>query len=258
MSQVSQTRVVSPQLNKDKLHLVSCGYLREYCISRNTNPKDIAQIIAMFLYVGWTFDYCYEKAGSDHGIYENGKTVKCDSLACFCFYRVSYGMVPNSGIYNIKFKIDRIRSDNIYKCNAIGMTCNTDDTNNSVSGGKYWYCSHDYIAWSTFDHDNQLQDHQNLPNGLLCGYAKTYQDNNIFIKSKFIYKSNNQHYKQGLPPVKPNDTIILQYDSNNNSLSFFKSNNDKLNSSIINLPKGKTFYWIVGHSTREMSVTIVE
>ena len=94
-------------------------------------------------------------------------------------------------------------------------------------------------------------------NGLLYGYDSIYEKNNIFKKSNFIYKSNNQYYAKSLPSIFAGDIIKLQYDSNNSTLSFYKSNDDKLDCSIINLPKDKTFYWIVGHSFGEMSVTIV-
>ena len=69
--------------------------------------------------------------------------------------------------------------------------------------------------------------------------------------------SNNNSYFQRLPFLKCNDIIEMLYDSNNNSLSFFKSNDKLLNSTIINLPKDKTFYWIVGHRYKQMCVTIV-
>ena len=97
-----------------------------------------------------------------------------------------------------------------------------------------------------------------VPNGLLCGYSKYCQQRNIFTLSKFSYKSNNNYYKKKLPYIKTGDKVILQYDSNKNSLSFRNANDEKLDSSITNLPKDKTFYWIVGHSFGTMSMTIVD
>ena len=81
---------------------------------------------------------------------------------------------------------------------------------------------------------------------------------NIFVKSKYVYKSNNKCYQERLPHIESGDIIILRYDSDNNILSFCKSNDDKLDASITNLPKNKTFYWIVGHHDKRMSVTICE
>ena len=207
--------------------------------------------------VDWEFNYLcdyFDRGEPFHGIYDNGKTFQCkyEDDGCLCFSRVSFGMKPNSGKYKIKFKINKI--NNKYMANAIGITCNTHPTNNSQYKYNYWYCSPDYIAWSSWD--NKGKDDKNVPNGLICGYDD-YQSKNIFVLSKFKYMSNNNSYFQRLPHYKSNDIIEMLYDSNNNSLSFFKSNDKLLNSKIVNLPKDKTFYWIVGHCLKEMSVTIV-
>ena len=90
---------------------------------------------------------------------------------------------------------------------------------------------------------------------MICGGFDDCQSKNIFVLSKFKYMSNNSYLK-GLPFIKSGDIKVV-YDSNNNSLSFYKSNKKLLNSTIINLPKDKTFYWIVGHGVQQMSVTIV-
>ena len=103
----------------------------------------------------------------------------------------------------------------------------------------------------------EAKDDTNVPNGLVCGAHAKYQCYNIFILSKFKYISNNNSYTQRLPPIKSGDTAELQYDSNNNVLSFFKTNDKLLNSSIINLPKNKTFYWMVGHSWGSFEITII-
>ena len=62
------------------------------------NPEDISTMIFKYLYEEWRFDYFYDdKSDSDatrtHGIYNNGKTVKCNITSglcgsCICFYRV--------------------------------------------------------------------------------------------------------------------------------------------------------------------------
>ena len=212
--------------------------------------------------VDWRFNYFYDfknrgQSKGIHGIYDNGKTFHCkyNGRGCSCFCRVSFGMKPNSGTYKIKFKINNIYN----KCtvNAIGITCNTHKTNNSKSRyDDYWYCSHDYIAWSSWD--NNGKSSKNVPSGLICGYSDDYQSHNIFVLSNFKYMSNNNSYLQVLPFIKTGDVIEMFYDSNNNELSFSKSNDALLNSKIVNLPKDKTFYWIVGHEYQQMSVMIVE
>ena len=67
-------------------------------------------------------------------------------------------MIPNSGIYTIKIKIDQIANSTLFKCNVIGITCNTDKTNNSQNKDKYWYYSTDYIGWSSFKSSDDDQD----------------------------------------------------------------------------------------------------
>ena len=98
-----------------------------------------------------------------------------------------------------------------------------------------------------------------MTNGLYCGYDHSSIKNNIFCKNSFIYGSNNDNYKEGLPGWQGNDIIILQYDSNLSILSFSKQNdNDKLDSYIKNLPKHVAFYWFVGQARWEkMSLTVV-
>ena len=245
--------------NKMILHTLSCGYVRECLTNENVhiNPKDIAQIIVTLLYIDWKFDYFFSKDNQSdglHGIYNNGKTIKCNHSTdnCFCFYLISFGMNPNCGIYTIKFKINDI--NNIGQPNAIGITCNKYPTEKSSKGFyNYWFYSHDYIAWSGYNAHSET-----LPNGLLCGMSQKFQKNNIFIKSNVKYQSNNWYYRNRLPSIKSGDTIILQYNSNKNILSFFKLNDDALNSYIYDLPKNTTFYWFVGHYWDTMGITIVE
>ena len=47
---------------------------------------------------------------------------KHDGYCCDCFYRVSFGMNPNSGVYKIKIKINKINNE--LSTNVIGITCN--------------------------------------------------------------------------------------------------------------------------------------
>ena len=69
---------------KEKLHVLSCGYLRQYFSSRNRNPVDIAQIIVTFLDNDWKFDYFYDnlnKGPKVHGIKNNGKLPSGECIA---------------------------------------------------------------------------------------------------------------------------------------------------------------------------------
>ena len=217
----------------------------------------------------WKFDYFYDwknrgksQVKPIHGIYDNNKTVKCkcsDKHGCYCFTRISFGMKPNTGIYKIKMKIKYINNQSH---NVIGITCNKHETNNSHYG-NLWYYSHDYIGWTS-----RLETEKqgiNIPNGLLCGHS--YQKKNIFVLSRFEYRSNNKAYSKRLPSLKTGDTIEMLYDSYNCQLSFLRCFNaheytwfksKDLNSTITNLPKDKIFYWMVGHSSGKMSVTIVD
>ena len=43
-----------------RLHLLSCGYIRNYLTSRKMNPADIAHIVVIFLLNDWEFDYWYD------------------------------------------------------------------------------------------------------------------------------------------------------------------------------------------------------
>ena len=100
--------------NNDKRQLLSCGYLRKYFSSKNVNPTDIASILSKFLPIDWKFDYFhdYRNAGlSQHGIENNGKTLKCNCTlnSCYCFFiSYSFAMKPNSGKYitlNLKINL---------------------------------------------------------------------------------------------------------------------------------------------------------
>ena len=215
--------------------------------------------------VDWKFDYFYDwknrgKEKGMHGIYDNGKTVICKhDLYCQCFYRVSFGMKPNSGLYKIKIKINNVNNET-RPGNIIGITSNTNETNNSQTKHNYWACSYDYIGWSSLDTNSNInfQNDPNVPNGLVCGGNDNYQPQNIFVLSKYSYVSNNNWYKKQLPFIKSGDIVEMVYDSDNLELSFGKSNDQLLDSKIINVPKNQTFYWMVGHRYKPLSMTIVQ
>ena len=85
--------------------------------NKNNNNNSIKQRL--------DFSYDYYKRGSRiHAILKNGKNIKCNhqgQYGCYCFYCVSnVGLTPNSGIYNIKIKINNI--DNNSCTNIIGIT----------------------------------------------------------------------------------------------------------------------------------------
>ena len=144
-------------------------------------------------------------------------------------------------------KVDEI-SDNIW--NAIGMTINTDKTNNSQTSDKLWYNSYDYLAWSASGRKTSG------PNGFLCGTSE-HEKKNIFVLNKFKYVSNNNNYKECAAPITTKDVVILVYDSDLNILSLSKENNSSFDAKLINLPKNQTMYWFVGHFVKKMCLTIV-
>ena len=192
--------------------------------------------------VNWKFDYFYDfenrgKSKGIHGISADGKTFecKCDDkyTCCQCFSRISFGMKPDSGVYKIKFKINNI--DNQYPLNAIGITCNTHETNNSQYK-SWWFYSHDYITWSSKDSKGNHGKNVHMPNGLICGYIDACQSRSIFTLSKFKYMSNNNSYLEKLPGSKSGDIIEMVYNSNTNQLSLFKSNDKLLNSKVVSTP----------------------
>ena len=206
---------------------------------------------------------------SAHGIYNNGKTILCDCdendfwhNACYSLYRISFGMKPNSGIYQIRMKIDEI--NNVNRWSAVGITIESIDDeklDKDYYSRNYWGYSNNYIGWSSYHviRYAKIISCSNMKNGLLIGASNSGQNvqDNIFIKSKFLYKSNNQYYENGLPNINNGDTIIIKYDSNNSILSFYKTNDAKLNAQISKLPKNKTFYWFAGRYSRQFSVAIV-
>ena len=202
------------------------------------------------------FDYFYASCnkGSSHGIKSNGIKLMCNNRVCPCFFcSYSFGMKPQTGQYKITLKIDHIKVDNY--ANVVGIISQDSKHNNKIGTGEYWESElNDYIGWSACG----VQNHSHLSNGLFCGNSEASRAKNIFRKNKFSYKSNNENYKERLPPIQTGDVVILSYDSNNGILSFGKENdNGKLNAHICNLPKMNTYYWFVGHVSGEMSVTVL-
>ena len=258
----------NPTKSNTHLSLLSHGYIRKYFNTKNINPSDIAQIISTFLSHNWTFDTYYDYTNTKglkmHNISNDGKTIKCDYDwgDCYCFFAsFSLKMKPQTGIYQIKFKINKVRQammENII--GIISYDCYNriinDNNNKSRHNTLKWIDGlYGYIGWSTDSHDSNK-----WPNGLLCGEPNHISGvNNIFRQNKFEYHSNNENYKEKLPPWQENDIVILQYDSDLSTLLFSKENdNGKLDSYIKNLPKKTTFCWFVGHQSEPMSLTIVD
>ena len=276
-------------------HLLSYGYIREHYNDKNINPAHIAHIIFKFLNEDWEFDYCYDytnPAGSKHGIENNGKTIKCDcSGFCYCFYAIfSICMKPKSGKYKIKFKIDKM--NNSLFGNIIGIVSsncknnkklkinedintnsntnnnNNNNNNNSNDNNTNNNDNNKNSKKRKCEWDNELDDYIGcsgnsqpndtfLPNGLYCGYDIKSRKSNIFRENKFIYKSNNENYKESLTNINQGDILVLQYDSHLAKLSFSKENDGgTLDAYITNLPKDLTFHWLVGHGFGQLSVTI--
>ena len=239
--------------------------------SGSTNSIEINKI-------GWRFDYFYDylnKGSKIHGLKNNGTILECNCKhqawklnkydKCRCFYcAYSLGMTPNSGLYTIKIKINKIECKS--SSNVIGIISqDSKDSINTMGGinnknilsGCWSHELHDYIGWSTSDTVDKIS----LPNGLRCGTGPTGGNSrmhNIFRRNNFQYKSNNQYYRERLPSIETGDVIVLSYNSNLNKLSFGKDNdNGKLDSYIDNLPKMKTFYWFVGHVQGAMSLHVL-
>ena len=246
------------------LRLLSCGYIRKY-LTRNVNPSDIGSIVAKFLFQDWKFDYLYDygnQGPAQHGIRKNGKKIQCstnDNRDCNCFYSMfSYAMKPQSGKYKIKFKIEYIwRFSYGNTIGIISENCKNDEKiKNNESSDKNMMWSeylHDYIGWSSFGRSPYFTTRLH---GLFYGDEQNFK-NNIFCKNNFRYCSNNENYQKGLPEIRSNDIIVLEYDSDLSILSFSKENdNGILNSYISNLPKNETFYWFVGHQRGGISLTV--
>ena len=219
----------------------------------------------------WHWDYCSKSNGfwTKH-IKNDKKTFNCSAKGfdCRCFARCNTPMKPNSGIYKIKFKIDKI-SNKESLANIIGITCNTDNNNNWLETHHYWYYSNDYFGWSSYeigDNDTWSSDDytQYIQGGLLCG-SSMCQNTNMFYNKPVKYQSYISKYETRLPCLKSNDIVVLEYDSDNGSMRFGKKSkfkDDDLNSVMIacltNLPRSEPFYWMVGHEHDPMIVNIID
>ena len=217
--------------------------------------------------IDWKFNFHYNyenRPSTIHGIEIHGKTMKCDhsswlGVYCLCFSTMSNnGMKPNSGIYDIRIKINKIKNASAWN-NIIGITSEQYDKKslNQLRKNKNYDWTNDsnnYIGWSACG----TKDDKQLPNGLYCGEGHNGRKNNIFRKNNFIYQSKNGNYKSRLPGFRSGDILLLSYNSNLNELSFGKEfDNGKLNSFIKNLPKNRTFYWFVAHfDDNPMSISI--
>ena len=250
--------------------LVCFGFVRNHL--KHIEINNICHIILDYLLstmnkIDWKFDYVYDYLNREwtnkHGIHNNGKTLKCNIGGyCHCFYcSYSIGMKPNSGKYSIKIKINHIGSD---VTDVIGIVSQyskkhelvknnfvaTRNPNGHDQDNKIWSRElEDCLGWSACPNF-----HNWLPNGLFCGC------NDFRLrKPDFVYKSGNKYYTGRLPGLYKGDVIRLLYNSDLNTLSFFKENdNGTLNAFVSNLPKNTTFYWFVGHACGKMSMTIVD
>lgn len=237
-------------LDYKQIKCVTFGFVRHYMVNKyniNIQADNIAGLIFnyMVFFTKFTFDYCNKQV--DHYILDDKKTFKCHTYGgfrCPCVACCYTEMHPNSGIYQIKMRIDTIYDGNL--ANMFGITFNTNKE--QTTPWDVWFDANDYIGWSVCGHTLQLE------------YGLKYQtapNKNVFFKS-IKYISNNQFYRDGLPRLKKGDIIILEYNSYQNSLSFKFERDVKLDSKIVGLPKNKSFYWMVGHNKCMMSITIVD
>ena len=184
-----------------------------------------------------------------HGIENDGKILKCNRQynTCYCLFTMfSIAMKPQSGNYKIKFKINEINNDNFGGIvGIISSNCKNNDLIKKVLITNDKYNNRNQLNYRWY---NQLSSFIGW-----CGF----DNNNIFLQNKFIYVSNNENYKQRLPKFTTGDTIVLQYNSDLEILSFSKENdNGKLDSYIKNLPNDQTFHWFVGHFVGKMCLTV--
>ena len=204
--------------------------------------------------VDWKFDYFFDFenhcAKGSHGIKNGGKTIHCNEEYCCCFYRINTPMIANTGIYKIKLKIDKI-GENWW--NLVGMTSSTYKTNNPDPQEQCWFYSSDCIGWTAKSYANNRK----CVNGIFCGAREDYVQENIFVRNKFKYVSNNDANKDCIPRIKNKDVIILTYDSNLNILHLAKETDSSFDARLVHLPKYRTLYWFVGHYVRPLSMTIM-
>ena len=180
-------------------------------------------------------------------------------------------MVCKSGIYKIKFKIDKIDNGIFGYGNIVGITSDKfdDGSINFGTPGKYRWLkkSPNWIGWRSQVRDDDVR----LPHGLYCGSGESGRRKNIFRRSEFKYTSRNGKHSETLPIYRSGDIVVMIYDSDVGQLSFqlFSKKEDNgngneneevsiLDSYIHNLPRDLTFYWFVGHEGFPMSITILD
>ena len=94
---------------------------------RNPKPRNKKSNGYKVNKIDWKFDFYFDfknKRSKIHRIEKDGKTMKCDcdNDYCHCFSTISNsGMKPNSGIYNIKIKINKVSNQYPWS-NTIGIT----------------------------------------------------------------------------------------------------------------------------------------
>ena len=174
--------------------------------------------------------------GLDDQIKNNGKTF--DSKEG-CLARNDYEMSPNSFIYKIEWKNERLMRM-IFSAAAVGI-CSDHYTQGSQDAAGSWIESLYYIGWNLRGCEDE-----STPHGLLCG--GTEKSKNIFNQCKFI--------GDNLPQVTQGDIVGLIYDSINNELLFYLNGN-KLNSKLTNIPTTKKLYWFAAYSGLDAKCTIV-
>lgn len=233
--------------------------------------NDLIKLIAVYstTLIQWKWDYdCMHVFGENydyhtHTFSRNKQTLECNVKSkriagngkslfvqpCNCCFQCNIEMKPNSGIYTIKLKIDKIKNSSTYM-NMVGITSGMSDRNKM----HYWDTTPSHIGWCAYDSNNiGINIH-----GLTCESTANVQENSIFYKkpNRCIYQSRNDNYKNRLPTIDNDDVLILIYDSNKNELNFTKENDEKLDAFISNLPADTIFYWMVGHNSDTMSITI--
>ena len=221
--------------DEEKLLVLCQGYLRQGFMKINLlfDPSDISSIVIKMLATFWKW-FPYVKRDRHPFSYPD---LKCGyPNNCGCFFRSTVAMIPKSGIYTIKFKVNQI--DDSFGYNVIGISCNQDRSNNSQFC-DLWYYSNEYIGWCV--------------NGRLLYGGDRCRSTNIFYKNKFIHHDQNNYFQ-----IRNGKTITFIYDSYSTKILMDNSDNQLLsNSSISNLPKDKTFYWFIGHYGGKLSITIL-
>ena len=242
---------VTRSLTPEEYKLVCLGYVR----NNITNAvEDVATILLKFVlhtFVHWKWDY-FKTWKKDKSVLkyitDDDKTYTSNESGKAVFGRCNFAMLPNSGLYEIKFKINRIGGMDVYT--NIGVTTNLDDNNNTTKD-EWWYYSQEYVGWCAAQKIS-THEKQYRPYNLMCG-GWAEQENNIFYK-QMKYSDYNENGK--LPSYAKNDILTFKYNSDENWLQFEK-NEQNLNEKITNLPKDKTFYWIAGGFSCDLSITVL-